>query len=88
MPLTFACALFDPLSWRLPCLPCVQSTARKFKTAHHYKALGLTLTASEADIRKYVSCVLRIGGDSHRLGQGLGTGVMMHHSGGRTTECS
>lgn len=29
-----------------------QVAARRFKTAHHYKALGLTMSATEADIRK------------------------------------
>jgi hypothetical protein len=30
----------------------VQVAARRFKTPHHYKALGLAMGATEADIRK------------------------------------
>jgi len=38
------------LPWCL--LQSLQVAARRFKTPHHYKALNLTMTASEADIRK------------------------------------
>lgn len=38
------------LPWCL--LQSMQVAARRFKTPHHYKALNLTMTASEADIRK------------------------------------
>lgn len=30
----------------------VQVAARRFKTPHHYKALGLAMGATEADIKK------------------------------------
>lgn len=30
----------------------LQVSARRFKTPHHYKALGLAMGATEADIRK------------------------------------
>jgi hypothetical protein len=34
------------------CLSLLQVAARRFKTPHHYKTLGLAMGATEADIRK------------------------------------